>query len=167
MRNGKVRNMTAFRWAAILAISMWTGTLVAPAFAGDRLLGVILVTDGGFGSNATTGYGPAAGAASGCCSSANGRYACSCPQAFAIGQNALLSVQCKDQGALFAANRSAVDAGEGIRLATDQFLTTSVGAPMNVSLPDGGLYTGGSVAIAPLPGATRADCNIYERQDNE
>lgn len=139
--------------AALLAVS---------AFAGDRLLGVILVTDGGTASNATTGYGSA-----GCASSAGGGWGGACAQSFAIGPNLLIDVQCKDQGAKFAANRSTVDAGDGITLAADQLFTTSVGQAILVSLPDGGTYTGASVAISPLAGSARAECNINERKGNE
>lgn len=146
-------------------------TLIAfSAFAGDRLLGVILVTDGGTVSNATTGYGSA-----GCSHEYDPYGAQACAQAFALGVRKKLTVQCKDQGAKFAANRSTTDAGEGTTLATDQFFPTSVGSAIIVppgtaalaGLLDGGTYVGGVVSISPLAGNSRAECNVSEPDGNE
>lgn len=153
---------------ALLAVSAW---------AGDELLGVILVTDGGTVSNATTGYG-----SPGCSKQTDPEGAGACAQAFPIGTGMLLSIQCKDQGALVRVNRFKVDAGDGARLATDQWFQTSTGTQaVSVGpllwgdggtrtasgMPDGGTYLGGVVAIAPLPGLTRAECNINNRNGNE
>lgn len=140
------------------------------AFAGDRLLGVILVTDGGTVSNATTGYGSA-----GCSHEYDPYGAQACAQSFRIGTNLKLTVQCKDQGAKFAANRSTTDAGEGITLAADQFFPTSVGAAIIVppgtaaiaGLLDAGTYVGGVVSISPLAGNSRAECNVFQPNGNE
>lgn len=140
------------------------------AFPGDRLLGVILVTDGGTVSNATTGYGTA-----GCSHEYDPAGAGACPQAFRIGVNVKLTVQCKDQGAKFVANKYTTDAGEGTTLAADQFFTSSTGAAVTVppgtastaGLLDGGTYSGGVVSIAPLAGAARAECNISQPNGNE
>lgn len=151
--------------------------LATAAWAGDRLLGIILVTDGGTVSNATTGYGVA-----GCSHEYDPAGAESCPQAFRIGTSALLSIQCKDQGAKFQANTFRVDAGTGIALAVDQFFTTSTGsAAVTVGpllwadagvrtangMQDGGTYIGGVVSICPLAGALRAECNVWQRNGNE
>lgn len=154
--------------------------VASTAFAGDRLLGVLLVTDGGTVNNATTGYGSA-----GCSRQQDIMGAGACAQAFPIGTSALLSIQCKDQAAVFAANSSTVDAGTGVKLAADQFLTTSTGSSaitvwglnpdggsinthgLPNGMPDGGSYTGGVVSIAPIAGATRAECNVNERAGNE
>lgn len=158
----------------LAALSM---LLAMSAWAGDRLLGVLLVTDGGTVSNATTGY-----LAAGCDTQTGPNGAGACPQAFPIGTNVLLSVQCKDQGALFKANAFTVDAGDGIRLAADQFFLSSTGSQSIIvgprlwadagvrtygGVPDGGVYVGGVVAIAPLSGAARAECNIYQPSGTE
>lgn len=134
------------------------------AFSGDRLLGVILTTDGGPVNNATTGYGSA-----GCSRESDPGGAGACAQAFRIGNPALISIQCKDQGAVFITSRATVDAGIGIKLATDQFLTSSIGNEATIIplLPDGGRYVGGVVAISPLAGASRAECNVFQRIGNE
>ncbi len=141
--------------ALLLSITAW---------AGDKLLGVVLVTDGGTVNNASTGYGSAGCASQTSLPSGAG----ACAQAFNIGTSILLSVQCKDQSAMFAANVPTVDAGQGIKLAADQFLTSSTGSsPITVSLPDGGSYRGGLVAISPIAGGSRAECNIFQRTGNE
>lgn len=145
--------------------------LAMTAWAGDTLLGVILVSDGGTVSNATTGYGSAGCAAQG--TSPGGAGACA--QSFRIGCPMLISIQCKDQGAKVAVNQYTVDAGQGVTLAADQFLTDSTGSCVYVppgtvaraGVLDGGFYTGGVVAISPLAGAARAECNVYSRVGNE
>lgn len=138
--------------------------LCLSAWAGERLLGVLLVTDAGIVSNQSTGYGSA-----GCNSAFSPGGAGACAQSFPIGVNTLLSVQCRDQGAIFKANWYAVDAGDGIRLAADQFFTTSTGTKAVIIplLPDGGSYVGGVVSITPLAGAARAECAIYDRNGGE
>lgn len=175
-----MRRLGQFLAVVVAAVVLAAAVAVSlPAFAGDRLLGVILVTDGGTASNATTGYGSA-----GCAHEYDPAGAGACAQSFRIGANTLLSVQCKDQGAKFRANWYTVDAGQGITLAADQFLTTSVGQSVYVppgcngiqtdggpcfrpGVLDGGEYNGGVVSISPLAGAARAECNISQRTGNE
>lgn len=154
----------------LLCLAVFASPFAPLAFAGDRLLGVILVTDGGTASNATTGYGSA-----GCSHEYDPAGADACAQSFAIGPNQKLTVQCKDQGAKFSANRYATDAGQGVTLAADQFFPTSVGQSIFVpagtaaiaGLLDGGTYTGAAVAISPLAGASRAECNIMAPDGKE
>ncbi len=141
------------------------------AFSGDKLLGVLLVTDGGSVSNATTGY-----LSAGCSHEYDQEGAGACAQAFRIPVATLISIQCKEQGARVVVNKRRTDAGEGIAVAADQFLMSSTSAtpvyipPLasnNAGMPDGGTYSGGVVSISPLAGATRAECNVFSRLGNE
>lgn len=141
------------------------------ALAGDKLLGVILVSDGGTVSNATTGYGSA-----GCSHQTDPQGAGACFQAFPIGSSTLISIQCQDNSAMVVVNKSTTDAGEGILVSANQFLMSSTAvtpltirplASNNSGMPDGGIYTGGVVAIAPIAGAAGARCKVFSRQGNE
>ena len=149
--------------------------LLSPAYAGERLLGTMLVSDGGSVNNATTGYG-----AAGCASQSSLGGAGSCPQAFRIGASMLLSVQCVS-AAILKVNWYVADAGDGVKLAADQFFTTSTGSGAVVvpsltlpdgggrivgGMPDGGSYVGGVVAIYPVDGV-RAECRVFERHGGE
>lgn len=156
--------MRKFLTLAAVAVSL-------TAWAGDKLLGVIVVSDGGTVSNATTGYGSA-----GCSRQQDPGGAGACAQAFPIGPSTLLSIQCRDNSAMFAANKRTTDAGEGIKLAADQFLTTSTAAQSfyvppisgsNNGMPDGGSYVGGIVSISPIAGSADARCAVFSRQGNE
>lgn len=131
--------------------------LATSAWAGEQLLGVILVSDGGTANNASTGYGSAGCVVGG-----------ACYQAFRVPAPSPLSVQC-DQAASVVVNKALADAGEGIQVGALQFLTTSTAVtPCRVALlPDGGSYVGGCVAIAPAAGAASATCRVWSRQGNE
>lgn len=156
---------------ALLALCVVVYLSPFAAVAGDRLLGVILVSDGGTVSNATTGY------SSGGCSLQSGvQGAGACAQAFPIGVSTLLSIQCRDNSAMIAVNKATTDAGEGVKVAADQFLMSSTAAtPVtifalasnNSGMPDGGTYTGGVVSISPIAGASTARCAVWSRQGNE
>ncbi len=112
-------------------------------------------------NNATTGYGSA-----GCARTTNG--AAACPQAFVVPTSgAPISIQCST-AAFVKVNYAAVDAGDGVKLAADQFFTTTVATnPMRASLSDGGTYSGGLVAICPVLGSTVAECGVFVRTGKE
>ena len=138
------------------------------AWAGEDLIGVILVSDGGSVNNATSGYG-SAGCATGPAGdrpSPNGAGACA--QSFRLPTNAPLSIQC-NTAAVIKTNAPQADAGDGVRVAIDQFFTTSTRVQgVNVGVtPDGGTYTGGVVAIAPIAGAASAECKVFGRTGAE
>ena len=145
------------RLGAVLAL------LATAAWAGEDLMGVILVSDAGSVNNATTGYGSA-----GCATRASVNGAGACAQSFRIPTSALISIQC-NTAAMVKVNRPAADAGDGIRVAVDQFLTSSTAfGGVRVSLtPDGGTYAGGMVSIAPVAGAAQAECKVFDRSGVE
>ena len=68
--------------------------------------------------------------------------------------NQRLTIQC-DQAAYVLTDVYGVDAGNGIKLAADEKLTTSLNSVNRVVAVklDGGTYTGGIVSVAPLPGS--------------
>lgn len=136
------------------------------AYAGEgpngRPLGIILASDAGTANNFNTGYLTAG------CSTTIG----TCDQAFKIPTAALISVQC-DQSAFVAVNNCYVDAGSGVKVAADQFFTSST-APQSIKCPakgdrtdDGGSFLGGVVSIAPAVGNSLARCKVFARQGNE
>lgn len=137
------------------------------AYAGEgpngRPLGTILASDAGTSNNFNTGYLTAG------CSTTIG----TCDQAFKIPTGALISVQC-DQSAVVSVNNCYTDAGVGVKVAADQFFTSSV-APQNIKCPGiggrtddaGTTFIGGVVSIAPGVGLSLARCRVYERRGNE
>ncbi len=132
------------------------------AWAGEDLLGRLYTTDGGPVNNATTGYGSAG------CGGGGPNGAPACRQAFRVpNMGAPISIQCST-AAVVKVNYAAVDAGDGVRLAADQFFTTSVKQQdATAALPDGGSYSGGLVSIAPVAGATAAECAVFVRTGKE
>ncbi len=161
----------------LAACLMVYATPLAPiAWAGETLLGVLLASDGGSVNNANTGYGSAGCAPQG---SVNGAGACA--QAFQVPASTPISIQCSTAASV-KVNAPAVDAGDGIRVVADQFLTSSTATtskflgPSNLpdaglitsnGVPDGGWYYGGLVSCSPIAGASTCRCNIYQRQGNE
>lgn len=111
------------------------------------LIGMIMVQDGGTISNIDTGYN-------------NGNYP---NAAFNLSvANQKLTIQC-DQAAYVLTDQNGVDAGNGIKLAADEKLTTSINSIGRTwTKLDGGSYTGGIVSIAPVSGAT-AICKVWSR----
>ncbi len=132
------------------------------AWAGEDLLGRLYTNDAGPVNNATTGYGSAG------CGSAGVNGAPACAQAFRIPTlGAPISIQCTT-AAVVKVNYAAVDAGDGIRLAADQLLTTTVQLNGAVArLPDAGTYVGGLVSICPIAGALTAECAVFVRTGKE
>ncbi len=139
----------------LVAVLMLVATA---AWAGERFLGVIAVTDGGSSNNAITGYGLA-----GCAITVK---ECSIPQAFYIPPSAKLTVICNSVAHL-TANRNTTDAGVGMKLAADEKFPTSTGPAVTVALPDGGTYRGGVLAISPAAGSSGGACGTYERSGTE
>ncbi len=120
------------------------------AWAGEKHLGTIIVSDAGTVSNASTGYGSQGFA-----------------NAFRVPTNAKLTIQC-DEAAIVAVNSAGADAGTALVLTAAQIFPTSTGAAVTQKpLPDAGSYVGGLVAIAPANGATTARCRVFERSGTE
>ncbi len=138
---------------AALASALILGS--ALSFAEDVQLGVILVSDGGTGSNVNTNYGSAT---------------CSDPEVCGAFQlswpNNPISVQCPG-GAIVAVGRVTTDAGIGVYLADNAFLQTDTGKAQTIVRPDGGSYYGGVVSIAPFAGAATATCKLFYRNGRE
>jgi hypothetical protein len=134
----------------------------ATAFAGESLLGTIIVTDAGTSTNRTTGWGAYAGTGS-----------------FVVKPLTKISIQC-DQASLVLTDVAGVDAGTGIRVAADQAFPTSVNTNKNLTgysfNSDGGVaaanrnavtYNGGWVAVAPITGNSISYCRVYSRKGDE
>lgn len=147
----------------LVAVSL----LVATSFAGEKLLGTIVVTDGGTASNRTTGW-----TAYACPSNVNGG-------CFGIGSPTIISVQC-DQDCLVCTDMAGCDAGTGVKLGAQQLLPTSTGQAVYLSgrayNSDGGTtgtlvsYTGGWVSVAPWStdgGGSTVYARVYQRNGQE
>jgi len=124
-------------------------------WAGERCYGIIVASDAGVVSNATTGYGSA-----GCAK------ACDCAKAFILPANAKITVQ-SDQATIFGVD-GLVDAGNGLALTAAQIFPSST-SPINtiVDLPDGGKYVGGVVSVVAVPGSSSVRMRVYVRTGNE
>lgn len=146
-------------------------TLLAfSAWAGETLLGVIVVTDGGTGTNKTAGATAAAPT-----TFINGTR---CNAGFDIGPNAKLTVQ-TDEGCFVGANVTGCDAGQCLSLAANEKFPTSVGP--NISMTgsawnwDGGsqstpcvvtAYTGW-IAVSPPLGGAACHAKVFQRSGTE
>lgn len=137
-------------WLLCFALSI---AVAIPALAEENLIGKITVSDGGYATNYSTGYGSA-----GCVVGE------SCSQAFALSSAKLITVQC-DGPAVVSISRASNDAGIGNVLTTNQFLFTDTGKLMSrgVATPDGGTYYGAVVSVAATPGSTGATCSVSSR----
>ncbi len=141
--------------------------LASAAWGGDRLLGVILASDGGTVNNANTGYGSA-----GCVDDLYG--AAACPKAFAIAEFQFIDVQCR-QDTIVRVNAPHADAGNGMLISAGQIFPSSTGKAISVraaasmagGLPDGGSTVTALVSIQPVPGASVSECAINGRNGNE
>lgn len=139
---------------ALLAMVVVLATgCVGAAHAGEKpALGTIRVSDGGTTNNAETGYLDGLAATG----------------AFRLESNSFYSVQC-DTAAYVSTDFRGTDAGVGVKLAADLFLTTNTQyGPVTIKpTVDGGTYTGGLIAISPAVGATSAVCRVFSRRGNE
>ena len=146
-----------------LCLVVYATPFVPLAHAGERLLGVLIVSDGGTVANPCTKVGAYKVDAG----------------PFYIAPRSLLSVQC-DFAAHFLTDVAGVDAGTGIELAAGQFFTTSVGDGKSFTCKafasDAGIaghnitYYGGWVAIgahASSLNSTITSCRVYDRSGLE
>lgn len=139
----------------LLYLALSLVSLSPAVWAGERCYGIILSTDGGSVSNATTGYGTA-----GCAEP------CDCAKAFNLPAGAKITLQ-SDQAAIVATDRH-VDAGNGLALTAGQILPTSTSAvPTTIDLPDGGKYAGGVVSVTAAPGSSLVRMRVFVRNGNE
>ena len=139
----------------ILAAAIAVATV---AYAGEKYLGVLIVTDAGTVSNRTTGY--AAYTAAG---------------AFVVQPPAKISIQC-DQDSFVGVDVPGCDAGQCLKLLAGQLLPTSVDTARSLTgyvvNSDGGAnlaitYSGGWVASAPVTGNAVSVCKVFSRQGME
>ncbi len=130
------------------------------AYAGEKCVGIIVASDGGAVSNATTGYGSA-----GCAITAVD--ACACEQAFGLGPAQKVTIQ-SDSAVIVGADYP-VDAGNGLSLTAGQIFPTSTSSQkMRTALPDGGSYAGGLVwCIQPPGAAATVKCKVMVRTGTE
>ena len=112
------------------------------SFAGEQLLGTI--TSGGTSvTNATTAV------------------------SFNIPPMSKLTVQC-DAAAYIATDATTVTTANGLKLATDVALPTSVGNGASTILPaDGGTTARVSARIAVISSSGTANCKVFERSGRE
>lgn len=136
----------------ILAAVMLVATA---AWGGERLLGTMIVSDGGSTTNRCTGT------------------------PFTVNSLSKLSIQC-DSTAYVLTDVAGCDGGTCIVVAAAQFLTTSVNQTKTLTChslnPDGGVvtglpvtYNGGWVAMGAPAAAAAAPvtCRVYERKGDE
>ncbi len=144
--------------------------LATAAWAGESLLGIIMVTDAGTGTNRT-----AAAAAAAPTTFINGS---KCSAGFEVTPLTKISVQC-DEAAFVATDAAGCDAGTCVELAAKQFFTSTVNSSKTLtarawswdagaqSTPCVVTYTGGWVAVSPVGGASRAVCRVFSRKGDE
>lgn len=154
-----------FAVAALLFLALAS---ITPAWAGDKLIGTILVTDGGTASNRTTGY-----TAYACPSNVNGG-------CFEVGVNNIIDVQCVED-CFVCLDMSGCDAGTGVALGAGMLLPestasiaiTNTGKAYN---SDGGsaghsvTYTGGWISVSPWntdAGGTTVHAKVFQRNGRE
>lgn len=114
------------------------------AWAGETFLGIIVSSDGGIVTNATTAV------------------------PFSLPSPAPISVQDVVGNCSVAVNTPLVDAGTGIQLVTGQFLTSSTASiRTRIPLSDGGTYVGGAVAVVPAAGTATCSTTVFSRLGNE
>jgi len=171
MRNPRLRAVYTVP-IGVVALALWWAPARQAAAGEFPLLGTILVSDAGTGSNRT------AASSAGAPTTYINRTRCSA--GFVVTPQSKISVQC-DQAAYVGVNVAGCDAGTCVELAAKQFFTTSVGAAQTLTARawswDGGsqaaasacvvTYTGAWVAVAPVTGAAAATCRVFERQGNE
>lgn len=120
------------------------------AWAGETLLGTIVVSDGGTASNRTTGT------------------------TFVVSPLSKISIQC-DQAGFVLTDVPGCDAGKCVEVASKQFFATSVNTNKTFTScaynADAGCtavtYTGGYVAAAPASGAASMVCRVFSRNGLE
>ncbi len=134
------------------------------AFAGEVLIGTLIVTDGGQTTNRTVGRLNATGTAL---------------QTFEVPL-AKITIQC-DQASQCLTDVQGCDAGVCMRLAADEKFPTSVNTAKTFTAKawtwDGGsqalasnptvTYTGGWVSCGPVTGGEVSYCRVYSRTGNE
>lgn len=134
-------NRTLVLIAALVAGAVW---------AGETLLGTIVVSDGGTASNRTTGT------------------------TFIVAPLTKISVQC-DQAGFVLNDVPGCDAGTCIEVASKQFFTSSINASKTYTScaynADAGCtsvtYTGGWIAAAPASAAASMVCRVFSRNGGE
>lgn len=157
-----IRSLVVFGFVCVslLGVAPFFGV----ALAGEKLIGTLIVSDGGTVTNRTSGYT---------------NYACPANTTggcflLPVGVSAYISVQC-DQASYVLTDVAGCDAGQCLKLAADQLLTTSVNTVKNLSAyvinSDGGAalaitYNGGWIASAPVSGASSV-CRVFDRRGNE
>jgi hypothetical protein len=167
-----VRKLGAVLAAALFAASF---AIVRPAWAGETLLGVILVTDGGSGTNFTAGIAATNGVMA---SSAATISATQCVTGFDVGGNRKITVQ-TDEGCFVCVNLSGADAGNCLSTAANEKLPTSTGDTRSLTSSawnwDGGSQAtpcvttryGGWVAVAPPLGGAACHAKVFGRTGTE
>lgn len=127
------------------------------AFAQDKQIGTILVSDAGWGSNINTGY-----LSAGCLSGD------SCAQAFPIASNTPITITCPIS-ANVEIGRATCDAGIGLPIVgNEKWLTLSGPNVANAMRGDGGTSsTSAVVCISPLAGSPNAICKVFVRKGTE
>ena len=139
--------------------------LATAAWAGEKLLGKLVVNDGGTTSNRCSGYSGYA---------ATG--------AFVVPVLAKITIQC-DSDAYVLTDAAGCDAGQCIKLTAGTLFPTSVNVSKTLSCgafnSDGGVaaanslnvsYTGGHVAMSPLESAAAGaitTCRVFSRAGTE
>lgn len=113
----------------------------SPAHAEGLVLGTIVVTDGGTGSNRCTAT------------------------PFVIGANTRFTVQC-DQAASIASGATGCDAGTCLTITAGEKFPTSVGAAQSLTCNGSTTHYGGWLAVAPVSGATLT-CKVAPRLGTE
>lgn len=140
--------------AAVVATVAWAGE---SGTATSPLLGKLVVSDAGTTTNRCTGWAAYAGGG-----------------AFVVPPLAKISVQC-DSAAYFLTDVAGCDAGNCVKLAADQFFTSTINGSKTLTCyafnSDAGIigvpvtYTGGWVSMAPV-GAS-ATCRVWSRKGDE
>lgn len=139
----------------LLYLTLSLVSLSPTVWAGEHCYGIILSSDAGSVSNATTGYGSA-----GC------PEPCDCAKAFDLPAGAKITLQ-SDQAAIVATDRH-VDAGNGLALTAGQIFPSSTSAVATIiGLPDGGKYVGGVVSVTAVPGSSLVRMRVFVRNGNE
>lgn len=146
----------------LTCLAVFVSPFAPLAHAGEALLGKLVVSDGGTTANRCTGWEAYAGAGS-----------------FVVTPLTKISIVC-DSTAYVLTDVAGCDAGNCVKLAADQFFTTSVNVAKNLTCKafasDGGVaghavtYNGGWVAMSPDPGAGAGavtTCRVYSRKGDE
>ncbi len=146
--------------------------VASAAWAGEVLLGVIVVTDGGTGSNRT------AGAAAAAPTTFLDRTKCNA--GFAVNSLDKVTIQ-TDEGCYVATDVSGCDAGMCLLLAANEKFPTSIntsktftayaynwdGGSQAVSATCAVTYTGGWISVAPPVGGAACHAKVFYRTGKE